>query len=49
MMEDPNIQWVREKDRIKKLSWWKELAGQPGIVADGGGLAFSVGGNGRML
>ncbi|MFK4076413.1 glycoside hydrolase family 19 protein [Ectopseudomonas khazarica] len=33
--EDPNIQWVREKERIKKLSWWKELAGQPGIVADG--------------
>lgn len=33
--EDPNIQWVREKERIKTLSWWKELAGQPGIAADG--------------
>lgn len=38
--EDPNIQWVREKDRIKKLSWWKELAGQPGIAADGGAWHF---------
>ncbi|WP_277373426.1 hypothetical protein [Pseudomonas sp. AA-38] len=33
--EDPNPQWVREKERIKTLSWWKELAGQPGIAADG--------------
>ena len=33
--EDPNPQWVKEKERIKELSWWKELAGQPGIAADG--------------
>ncbi|PIA73905.1 hypothetical protein CDR19_07010 [Ectopseudomonas toyotomiensis] len=33
--EDPNPQWVREKERIKTLSWWKEFAGQPGIAADG--------------
>ncbi|WAJ37726.1 hypothetical protein OU800_00430 [Pseudomonas sp. GOM7] len=33
--EDPNPQWVKEKERIKTLSWWKELAGQPGIAADG--------------
>uniref|UniRef100_A4XNG6 Glycoside hydrolase, family 19 n=1 Tax=Ectopseudomonas mendocina (strain ymp) TaxID=399739 RepID=A4XNG6_ECTM1 len=33
--EDPNPQWLREKERIKTLSWWKELAGQPGIAADG--------------
>lgn len=33
--EDPNPQWVREKERIKKLSWWKELTGKQGINADG--------------
>ncbi len=33
--EDPNPQWVREKERIKKLSWWEELAGKQGINADG--------------
>lgn len=32
---DPNPDWVAEKKRIKTLSWWKELAGQPGIAADG--------------
>ncbi|HZX51562.1 MAG TPA: hypothetical protein VFE95_06040 [Pseudomonas sp.] len=32
---DPNSDWVAEKGRIKALSWWKELAGQPGIAADG--------------
>jgi hypothetical protein len=32
---DPNPNWVAEKGRIKALSWWKELAGQPGIAADG--------------
>lgn len=33
--EDPNPNWAAEKARIKKLSWWSELAGQPGIAADG--------------
>lgn len=33
--EDPNPQWVREKERIKKLSWWEELAGKQGINSDG--------------
>ena len=33
--EDPNPQWVREKERIKKLSWWEELTGKQGINADG--------------
>jgi hypothetical protein len=32
---DPNLNWVAEKKRIETLSWWKELAGQPGITADG--------------
>ena len=32
---DPNLNWVAEKKRIETLSWWKELAGQPGIAADG--------------
>nr|WP_298138689.1 hypothetical protein [uncultured Pseudomonas sp.] len=32
---DPNPAWVAEKKRIETLSWWKELAGQPGIAADG--------------
>ena len=32
---DPNQNWVAEKKRIEALSWWKELAGQPGIAADG--------------
>jgi len=33
--EDPNPQWVKEKERIKKLCWWSELAGKQGINADG--------------
>ncbi|EDO25688.1 predicted protein [Nematostella vectensis] len=33
--EDQNPNWVTEKKRIETLSWWKELAGQPGIAADG--------------
>ncbi len=32
---DPNPNWVAEKGRIKALSWWNALAGQPGIAADG--------------
>lgn len=32
---DPNPNWAEEKKRIEKLSWWKELAGQHGINADG--------------
>lgn len=33
--EDPNPQWVNEKERIKKLSLWSELAGKQGVNADG--------------
>ena len=33
--EDPNPQWVKEKERIKKLCWWSELAGKQGINEDG--------------
>jgi len=33
--EDQNPQWVREKVRIKKLSWWSEMTGKQGINADG--------------
>lgn len=32
---EPNRQWVNEKKRIKKLSWWSELAGKHGINGDG--------------
>ncbi|MNF66456.1 hypothetical protein D3C85_806600 [compost metagenome] len=32
---DPNPDWVEEKKRIEKLSWWKELGGKHGVVADG--------------
>lgn len=32
---DPNPDWLEEKKRIKKLSWWKELDGKHGINADG--------------
>jgi predicted chitinase len=31
----PNPVWEVEKQRIEKLCWWKELAGQHGISADG--------------
>lgn len=30
----PNPDWVEEKKRIEKLSWWSELAGKHGIRAD---------------
>lgn len=33
--EDPNPQWVKEKERIKKLCWWSEVAYKQGINADG--------------
>jgi len=33
--EGPNPQWVNEKERIKNLSWWSELAGKQGVNADG--------------
>lgn len=39
-LEEPNLQWVREKERIKTLSWWKELAGQ--FPLDGGGNAWHI-------
>jgi predicted chitinase len=32
---DPNPDWVSEKLRIEKLSWWDQVAGQHGIKADG--------------
>lgn len=31
----PNTIWEVEKQRIEKLSWWKELAGHHGISGDG--------------
>lgn len=40
--EDPNPQWVREKERIKKLSWWDELAGKQGINEDGSAWHFQA-------
>jgi predicted chitinase len=33
--EDPNPQWIKEKERIKKLCWWEGLAGKQGINAAG--------------
>ena len=33
--EDPNPLWVKEKARIKKLSWWSEVAGQQEVNEDG--------------
>jgi|GEM_PF-1249247 len=33
--EDKNPQWVAEKARIRKLGWWSDLAGQPGIAPNG--------------
>lgn len=38
LAEEPgklNPIWETEKQRIEKLSWWKELAGKHGISADG--------------
>lgn len=32
---DPNLNWVTEKGRIKKLNCWGELAGALGLVVDG--------------
>lgn len=32
---DPNHNWVSEKQRIEKLSWWGGLAGKQGISVDG--------------
>jgi hypothetical protein len=32
---DPNHNWVSEKQRIEKLSWWGALAGKQGISTDG--------------
>jgi muramidase (phage lysozyme) len=31
----PNLIWEVEKQRIEKLSWWKELVGKHGISGDG--------------
>jgi hypothetical protein len=38
----PNPIWEIEKQRIEKLSWWKELAGQHGISEDGRAWHFQV-------
>lgn len=35
---DPNPDWVEEKKRIEKLSWWKELGDEHGI--DKAGLVW---------
>ncbi|MBD9426001.1 DUF3380 domain-containing protein [Pseudomonas sp. PDM15] len=34
-MVDPNHNWVSEKQRIEKLSWWGALAGKQGISTNG--------------
>lgn len=33
--DDSNQDWVEEKNRIKALSWWSDVAGKYGISADG--------------
>lgn len=33
--DDPNQDWVEEKNRIKALSWWSDVAGKHGMGADG--------------
>lgn len=38
----PNPIWEIEKQRIEKLSWWKELAGQHGISGDGKAWHFQA-------
>ena len=32
---DPNLNWASEKERIKELCWWAEMAGKHGISDDG--------------
>lgn len=32
---DPNLNWASEKERIKKLCWWAEMADKHGISDDG--------------
>ncbi|MDH0338559.1 glycoside hydrolase family 19 protein [Metapseudomonas otitidis] len=32
---DPNLNWASEKERIKELCWWAEMADKHGISADG--------------
>ncbi|QLC73181.1 hypothetical protein LPB260_20745 [Pseudomonas sp. LPB0260] len=38
----PNQIWEIEKQRIEKLSWWSDLAGQHGISGDGKAWHFQV-------
>ncbi|MDH0728228.1 SH3 domain-containing protein [Stutzerimonas stutzeri] len=33
--DDPNQDWAEEKNRIKTLSWWGDIAGRHSISADG--------------
>ncbi|SDR76265.1 hypothetical protein [Pseudomonas oryzae] len=33
--DDPNQDWIEEKNRIKTLSWWNDVAVKYGISADG--------------
>jgi len=33
--DEPNRRWEEEKKRIRKLSWWAELAGKHGIDPNG--------------
>lgn len=33
--EEPNQNWVEEKNRIKRLSWWRDVSEKLGISADG--------------
>ncbi|ARU90463.1 hypothetical protein [Pseudomonas sp. M30-35] len=39
---EPNLIWTAEKQRIEKLSWWDQLAGQQGLSADGKAWHFQV-------
>lgn len=39
---EPSPIWEEEKQRIEKLSWWTELAGQHGISGDGKAWHFQV-------
>ncbi|VXB03384.1 Predicted chitinase [Pseudomonas sp. 8AS] len=32
---DQNLDWVREKERIQKLSWWSDIAGTHGVSTHG--------------
>lgn len=39
---DPNLNWASEKERIKELCWWAEMAGKHGISDDGKAWHFQA-------